>query len=160
MLKTKLLILSYILFFLILIGQSFITNSFASINQPLHEQVYAFIKRLVVKGIITETQLGNSLPIERHRIAQSLVELYQKHNAGKCKLTKIEQAQLNRFLWLFKGEIDQDIPFPDQKLYLLSLSGEHYKIDIDPVIKQEISTDKNGKTSITTADFSLGSTSA
>jgi len=32
---------------------------------------------------------------------------------------------------------------------------EHYKINIDPIIKQEIATDQDGNTSITSVNFSL-----
>jgi len=149
MLKEKIFI------FIFIIQSLIISIAHSSINQPLHDEVYPFIKRCVVKGIITETQLGNSYPYQRHRIAQALLEVYQKNRAGKCQLTKLEEAHLNRFLWLFQDEIEQDIPFIKRNQYLLTLTGEHYKIDVNPAIKQEFALDQNGETSITTADIAV-----
>ena len=132
------------------------------VNLALHDEVYAFVKRLTVRGLIGK-KLDNSQPLMRREIAEILMEVTEKRRAGQIQLTEAEKAHLERFQWLFADEIDALKPgfLPEsEKSHAVTIKGAKYKLDFDFKLKEEASyarasSESDGTTSITSTNLIL-----
>jgi hypothetical protein len=148
------------LYLLFIVCPTSLANELINVN--IHDEVYTFIKRLVVRGLIDDG-LYNTQPISRREVAEALLEVSEKHRNGQVKLTDVEKEHLERFQWLFSYEINQISPgFLDRtkRNHAVTIEGEDYKIDLDLKVNQEVAVTENLSqdwefTSITSPDVSL-----
>lgn len=111
------------------------------VNLTIHDEVYAFIKRLTARDLIRNS-LTNSQPLMRREIAGILIEITERHRSGQIKLTDVEKAHLERFQWLFANEINALKPgsLPQvRKIHAVTIRGEDYKLNFDFKLKEEVS---------------------
>ena len=89
-------------FFLILF--IFSANIFSQVeNVPVSHSVYAFLKRMEVRGIIKNFD-DASLPISRSEVANFLKEIYSKRD----KLSTKEQGYLELLMIEFENELKSE----------------------------------------------------
>lgn len=89
-------------FFLILL--IFSTNIFSQVeNVPLSHNIYAFLKRMEVRGLIKNFD-DASLPISRSEVANFLKEIYSKRD----KLSAKEQGYLELLMIEFENELKSE----------------------------------------------------
>jgi hypothetical protein len=123
------------------------------VNVPLGHEVYSFLDRMVTKGALPIATQA-SLPISRGQVADSLLKISRKFEAGELSLSRIEQAQLKAFIGEFSQELrkrgvkitpQQEIKFP------LSFKDRRYALNFQPQVAQRTvlqQTKKSDRTGI------------
>ena len=132
------------------------------VNLNLHNEVYAFIKRLRAKNLI-ENGPYNTQPLTRREATEALIEVSGKYLSGQIELTNIEEKHLRRYQWLFGDEIELVRPGllpPTKKKHTIAVESKNYTVDFDLTAKQEFArvclvSEKQQSTSITSVDFAF-----
>jgi len=130
------------------------------VNVNIHDQVYAFVKRLVTRNLL-EKRLYNTQPLTRREIAEALIEITEKNQSGRIELTDVEEKHLKYYQRLFGDEIETINPGflpPLKKIHTVTIEGEDYEVNFDFKTKQELAhtkprPGKGQETSITSLDF-------
>lgn len=156
--KQSLFLLTSLLFLLI----CFISQANELVNLSLHDEVYAFVKRIIAKNLMVK-RLDNTQPLTRRDIAEALIEISEKYKLREIKLTDVEKKHLEKYLRLFGNEIEAIKPgfyLSAKKKNIFTVKGEDYRIDFDLKSKQEAAYIKAGSNagknkSITSLDFSF-----
>ena len=91
----KVLLVLLSLYFIIL--TSFVSPANELVNLTLHDEAYAFVKRLTAKNLI-KTRLDTTLPLTRGTIAEMLLEAAEKYHAGKKRPGKTRSDERHLFL--------------------------------------------------------------
>jgi len=114
-------------------------NANELVNLPLHDEAYAFAKRLTAKNLI-RNRLDTTRPLTRRAVAEALIEISERYQAGQIALTEVESNHLRHFQYLFGDEIESLKPgFLEQaeSKHTFTVKGEEYKVDFDLKAKQE-----------------------
>ena len=151
----KVIILAFA--FIILTTNFSIAQATEMVNMPLGHEVYDFIDRMTVKGIIPKI-LTNILPLTRGEIAELLKQISDKVEGQEAELTNAELARLNDLLVLFVDELErlglkiEDNPhFLQAKGFVSSFGayhagneGEEYNLAFDADFSQEFTFLRSG----------------
>ncbi len=109
------------------------------VNLTIHDEVYAFIKRLTAKNLIGQ-RLDTTQPLTRREIAKALIEVTEGCLAGRIRLTDVEKKHLEIYQWLWGEEIGllkPELLIPTARNHTIAIKSENHYIVFDFKVKQE-----------------------
>lgn len=123
------------------------------VNVPIDHEVYLFIDRLAAKGILP-VEVQASRPLSRGRVADLLIEISRRFEAGELSLSDIEQAHLKDYSRIFAQEFRKrgiNVTPKQERKYFFTLQDKRYTLNIQPGLQQRTviqQSDRKAKPSV------------
>jgi len=117
---------------------SSVAQSADLVNVPIDHEVYLFIDRLAAKGILP-VGVQASRPLSRGRVADLLIEISRRFEAGELSLSNIEQAHLKAYSRIFAQEFRKrgiNVTPQQERKYFFTLEDTEYTLNIQPGLQQ------------------------
>jgi len=117
------------------------------VNVPIDHEVYLFIDRLAAKGILP-VGVQASRPLSRGRVADLLIEISRRFEAGELSLSNIEQAHLKAYSRIFAQEFRKrgiNVTPQQERKYFFTLQDKKYTLNIQPGLQQRTVIQQSNK---------------
>jgi hypothetical protein len=108
------------------------------VNVPIDHEVYLFIDRLAAKGVLP-VGVQASRPLSRGQVADLLIEISRKFEAGELSLSDLEQAHLKAYSKIFAQEFRKrgiNVTPQQERKYFFTLQDKKYTLNIQPGLQQ------------------------
>ena len=125
------------------------------VNVPIDYEVYAFIDRMVAKGVLP-LGFSSSRPLTRGQIADQLLFMSRKLEAGELSLSRIEQAHLKAYSKIFAQEFRKrgiNVTPQQERKYFFTLQDERYTLNIQPGLQQRTVIQQSDERDVTEIIF-------